>query len=348
MPGLLRAAELDRAEIERLIAAARRLSGGDAAESLATAKPYAGRPSKVLALLFAEDSLRTRVRFEAAAARLGVATTSVSAAKQSAQMAVPESLEDTIRCLDACCDAICLRHPDPDAPEVAAGVATSPVINCGNGCEEHPPQALVDLLTIDCLRGGIDGTRIAMVGDLRHMRCAHSLLAMLSRFEGVHVRCISPTRLAMPDRFAAGFERAAGESSKATGRPAAAAARPTAADPPARPASTILFADELDLDGVEVIYVAGLPSTKENGVTRSEQRRLRIDRALLQGLDPAVKVLCPLPRVDEISPEVDEMPQAAYFRQNALGLPMKTALLRWALDGRCEPAPSRRSRPPAA
>jgi aspartate carbamoyltransferase len=257
-----------------------------------------------VALMFFEDSLRTRIGFEAAAARLGFATVAVSEAKQAAQMAVPETFVDTVRCVGAYCDGICLRHPDPGAPELAASLVSTPVLNCGNGTEEHPTQALIDLFAIHELRGAIDGLRVTIVGDLRHMRTAHSLLVALGQYEDVRVRCVSPAGLTMPDAYTEVFSRR-GNSLETTDVPR--------------------------LEDADIIYFAGLPRTPGNGLTRADQARYRLDGAMVEQLDAGTRVLCPLPRVDEIAPEVDDAFHAAYFEQNALGLPMRMAILERAL-----------------
>lgn len=294
MPGLLSSAELDRAEIESLMQAASQPT------RCSQAKWYGA----VVALLFFEQSLRTRVGFESASVRLGAATTSVIASKQSDQMAVPETLDDTVRCLAPYCDVICLRHPDEQVPARVARLVETPVLNCGNGTDEHPTQALVDLLAIHDIRGAIDGTRIALVGDLRHMRSAHSLLVTLARFDGVYVRCVAPAGLGIPERYATAYLRAG---------------------------NALEHVDVLDLDDTDIVYVAGLPSTVRNGVSIADQERFRIDRAVLERLPSRVRILSPLPRVDEIDSEIDAFPQAGYFRQSALGLAMRMAILERAL-----------------
>lgn len=295
MPGLLRAAELDRPRIDGLIHSAREFARGTAAGD---------RLGAVVGLLFFEDSLRTRVGFEAAAVRIGAGTTTVTSLRQTTQMAIPETLEDAARCVAPYCDVICLRHPDVDAPDRISRLITTPLLNCGNGDDEHPTQALVDLLAIDELRGGIDGLRVAIVGDLLHMRVAHSLLLALSRYEAITVRCISPQALAMPERYARVFHAAGG---------------------------TLQAAQALELDDIDIVYVAGLPRTPQNNVTIADQDRYRIESATVQRLAAHVRILCPLPRVDEIATTVDSTPQAAYFQQSALGLGMRMALLKQAL-----------------
>lgn len=292
MRGLLSAAELDRTCIDSLLIAA-----AAHADGLAT---RAERRQSVVGLMFFEDSLRTRVGFETAAARLGIATTVVSQLRHTAEMAVAESFEDTVRCVAPWCDALLVRHPDSEALARIAIAAATPVINCGSGADEHPTQALIDLFAVQRIRGSIDGLRIALVGDLAHMRSAHSLLLALRCYDDVTARCIAPRGLQMPESFAGPFRTRGG---------------------------TIEVDTHLRLDDVDIVYVAGLPRTSRNGVSLADQDRLRIDRQRLSCLSTHARVLCPLPRVDEIAPEVDTTPHAAYFEQSALGLPMRMAVL---------------------
>jgi aspartate carbamoyltransferase catalytic subunit len=297
MPGLLSAGDLDRGAIEELLARAGELRAGAAPSP---------RHGKVLAAYFAEPSLRTRVGFAAAAARLGATTVAVDAAKQSRQMTIPESFDDTLRSLAPHCDAILLRTGERGAAEQAAALVDPvPVVNCGDGGGEHPPQALADLFAIQSLRGSIDGVRIAIVGDLRHMRTAHSLLLALARFSGVTARCIAPQGLEMPEPFTTAFEAVGG---------------------------LLEHRDALELGGVDFAYVAGLPRMDGSPATIADQDRLRIDPRAVAGLPSGARILCPLPRVDEIAPQVDATPHAAYFEQNALSAPLRVALLERVLS----------------
>jgi aspartate carbamoyltransferase catalytic subunit len=215
-------------------------------------------------------------------------------------MSAGESLPDTVRTLAAYCDAILLRHPEIQAPTIAAEVSEAPVINCGNGHDEHPTQALIDLLAIREARGEIDGTRIAIAGDLAHMRAVHSLLAGLALFDEVDLRLISPSELRAPGELV----------------------------PPGAKET-----DALDLDDVDIVYMAGFAPRTPAGEFGEELRArfiLTTDRAA--ALDASVRILCPMPRIDEIETGVDALPQAAYFHQSALGLPMRMAVLRHVLD----------------
>ncbi len=288
MPGLLSARELSRERLEGVLAAAARYREGEGRR----------HPDALVALAFFEDSLRTRVGFDAAAARLGARTTTVHAERQGPAMWAPERLEDAVRSIAPWCDVLCLRHPEASAPERAAAISPVPLINCGNGADEHPTQAVVDLFAIQTLLGRIDGVRVAIVGDLHAMRVAHSFALALGAFEGVFVRAIAPAGLELPAAYASRL--------------------------PAFETTT-----ELRVDDVDVVYVAGLPAKTRAGIlTQEQQAKLRITAEVAHAT-----ILCPLPRVDEIDPAVDALAQAAYFEQSALGLYARMAVLDAALSG---------------
>lgn len=300
MPHLLSALDLGREAVDELFEIARGYDLG---------VPCRRLTGKVVALAFFEPSLRTRVGFEVAAARLGAATADVSR-RHTEQMSAPESFTDTMKVVGAYCDLICLRHADTAAPARAAEVSEAPVVNCGNGVDEHPTQALIDLYAIDEIRGGIDGLRIALVGDLRRMRAAHSLIAMLGRYDAVHVRCIFPNGRDLPRELVARAEASRG-------------------------ISRLEETADMLLEDIDIVYMAGLPANSPEGeVTAAVRRRYSIDRAIAGSLAPHVRILCPLPRVDEISADVDSMVAAGYFAQSALGLPMRMAILEHLLSPR--------------
>ena len=299
MPGLLSADDLDRVQLDGLMAAARELTA-----SVQTAR----HADKVVALLFFSDSLRTRVGFEVAAARLGAAAPVVSAARHTSVMSEPESLDDTVRSLAGWCDAICLRHPADGAAQHAADLVDVPVINCGDGQHEHPTQALVDLFAIDSLMGGIDGVTVVMVGDLHAMRAAHSLAIGLSRYRNVTLRCVAPRGLELPPRFADAFRRGGGALEES---------------------------DHLRLNDADILYAAGLPALTAVGRLSGEARTAYvIDAQVAARLPARARILCPLPRIDEITGDVDVLPQAAYFLQSRLALGIRMAALDRALARR--------------
>jgi aspartate carbamoyltransferase catalytic subunit len=288
MPGLLSAASLSRADVNALLSAARRyrVAGG---------RRHDGA---VIALVFLEDSLRTRVGFDVAAARLGSATTTVTATRRSTAMWADETPEDMIRSIAPVVDAVCLRHPDCHA---LAKLVDVPVINCGNGQDEHPTQALIDIFAIDELLGGVDGLRIAMIGDLAGMRSAHSLAYLLARFDDIHVRCIAPAGLGLPVPCVAALEAGG---------------------------ATITQSTTLDVNDVDIVYVAGLPAETSIGVlSAAQQADYRVTEDVVSRMPPHARVLCPLPRVDEIDRDVDESAAAAYFVQAQMSGWMRIAVL---------------------
>lgn len=300
MPGLLTAADLSRDRIEGLIARARAYARSEGAR----------HPEALVALAFFDDSLRTRVGFEAAAARLGARATTITALKRTEAMGRAETLEDTVRSIASWCDVICLRHPEAAAVARAAALVPTPVVNCGNGADEHPTQAMVDLMTLDAEVGRIDGTRVALVGDLHASRTARSLVWALSHFTGVTVRCIHPEGLGLSEEVRAAL-LAQGHRLE-EGRP-------------------------MDVEGCDAVYVAGLPARTRAGVlTPHQQAAFHVTAGVAAQLPAYGIVMCPLPRVDEIDRDVDDLPAAAYFRNGPLALAMRMAILDEVLAGRWE------------
>lgn len=258
---------------------------------------------KVVALAFFEPSTRTRFSFEVAAKRLGADVIAVSG-EEAISVAKGENLADTIRMLDAYSDIIVMRHRYEGAAKLAAEVAESPVINGGDGWQHHPTQAMIDLYTVLKLFGTIDGLRYALLGDLKYGRAIVSFLYGLTRFRPGAVYLVSPE--------------------------------------PLRPRREVLMRlDELGfkyemvssldpiLEEVDVLYVSRVQ--KERFPDPAEYERVKgsyvVNLKLLSRAKPGLKVLHPLPRVDEIALEVDSTPHAAYFYQASLGVPVRMALL---------------------
>lgn len=287
---LLSAADLTRSEVEHLVEVAR-----DPGE-LPVAPFIAG-------LFFFEESTRTRVGFEVATARLGGTSVAVTAPKQTGAMSAAEGWSDTIRSVGGYFDVLCVRHPSSDAVAIAARLADVPVINCGNSTDEHPTQALIDLLAMyDHLDGPPDGLRIALVGDLRNMRAAHSLLLMLALYRGVTVVAVCPEPLDAPVRFREAF--------LASGNRYTTARRMG------------------DATEVDLVYVAGFaPATAEGFWDESARSPFRVTSAMVRAMAPDVGIFCPLPRIDEIDADVDDLPAARYFRQSRMALGMRMAIL---------------------
>src|SRR5512140_3836166 len=261
---------------------------------------------KILANLFYEPSTRTSSSFTAAMERLGGSVIPINEVKYSS-VAKGESLPDTVRTLECYADVIVIRHPEVGSAAAAAKAAHKPVINAGDGIGEHPTQALLDAFTIREEIGHLDGLTVTLLGDLKHGRTVHSLARLLSLYK-VKVNYVSPDILRMPAELI----------------------------------------DELNARGIEqteyTALDACLPETDVLYVTRVQKERFA-DEATYESvkgayvIDPQVMkvakkraiVMHPLPRVGEISPDFDDDPRAAYFRQMEYGLYVRMALLAMVL-----------------
>jgi aspartate carbamoyltransferase len=265
---------------------------------------------RVLAALFYEPSTRTSSSFIAAMERLGGSVIPITQGVQFSSVSKGESLPDTIRTLEQYADAIVLRHPETGSAAIAACYAQKPVINAGDGIGEHPTQALLDLFTILEELGTIDGLTIAMVGDLRYGRTVHSLIELLLDYD-VRLRFVSPEILRVPLDLSnrvrdAGFD----------------------------------VRETYDVHDVireaDVLYVTRVQKERFSDLTQYEQVKdnYKITPELLADAKSKMIVMHPLPRVSEISYEVDDDPRAAYFRQVRNGLYIRMALLAAVLCGR--------------
>lgn len=256
---------------------------------------------KILATLFFEPSTRTRLSFEAAMHKLGGSTIGFAEA-EIASVRKGENLADTVRTVENYADVIAIRHPLEGAARLAAEFAKVPIINGGSGAEEHPTQALLDLYTILKEKGTIDGLKIALVGDLRYGRTVHSLAYALSNYN-VELYLVSPESLKMRREV---LEEIRGKI-------------------PVIEETNIAKAI-LDLD---VLYVTRIQ--KERFPDPAEYIKVKgsykIDLELLKSAKKDMIILHPLPRVDEIAPEVDNTPHARYFQQVWNGIVVRMALL---------------------
>jgi aspartate carbamoyltransferase len=261
---------------------------------------------KILANLFYEPSTRTSSSFTSAMERLGGSVIPINEVRYSS-VSKGESLPDTVRTLECYADLIVLRHPEVGASALAAKYARKPIINAGDGVGEHPTQALLDLFTIVSELGQVDGLTVTMLGDLKYGRTVHSLARLLSLYR-VRINYVSPDILRMPPEILTELKANGSEGSEHT-----------------------------DLEAV-------LPSTDVLYVTRVQKERFEdpnvyenvrgayvITPETLQRARERMIVMHPLPRVGEISMDVDEDPRAAYFRQMEYGLYVRMALLAMVL-----------------
>lgn len=259
---------------------------------------------KVLATLFYEPSTRTRLSFEAAMLRLGGSIMGFSSA-DSSSAAKGESVADTIRTIACYADIAAMRHPKEGAPKVAAIATDMPVINGGDGGHQHPTQTLTDLLTIRSLKGRLDNFTIGICGDLKFGRTVHSLIKALSRFTSVKFVLVSPEELKVPEYIT----------------------------------HEILKNNNIDYKEVEkledvmgeldVLYMTRVQ--KERFFNEADYIRLKdsyiVDMEKLSSAKDDMIILHPLPRVNEISVEVDKDPRAAYFKQAKFGMYVRMALI---------------------
>lgn len=256
---------------------------------------------KILANIFLEPSTRTRLSFEAAILRLGGNYISISEAKASS-IEKGENLIDTIRVIENYVDIITLRHSLEGAARLAAEVASIPVINAGSGAGEHPTQALLDLYTIRNEQGKIDGLRIAILGDLKYGRTTHSLAYALSLFNTT-LYFVSPDSLKM---------------------------RREVLEDVSRRVNVIETKDVREIiPKIDVLYVTRMQKERFPDLEVYEKIKgtYRINRDLLRNRKKNMIVMHPLPRIDEIAPEVDQTPHAKYFKQVWYGMVTRMALL---------------------
>lgn len=261
---------------------------------------------QVLAVLFYEPSTRTSSSFIAAIQRLGGSFIPINEVRYSS-VSKGESLPDTIRTLEAYADVIVLRHPETGAAALAASYAHKPIINAGDGIGEHPTQALLDLFTILEERGSITGLTVTMLGDLKYGRTVHSLARLLARYN-VRLNYVSPESLRMPPELIQELEGCGVAQKEHT------ALEPVLAETDVLYATRVQkerFADLADYEAVQGSYV----------ITPETMARAKRDMILMH----------PLPRVGEISEDVDRDPRAAYFRQVEYGMYVRMALLAMVL-----------------
>lgn len=251
-------------------------------------------------LLFFESSTRTRIGFETAAWKLGIKTVSIYETKHNDTMSAAESLPDTIRTLNPYVSFFCIRHSDEDVFNQVLPYTSHPVVNCGNGAQEHPTQALIDGYTILNRFGSMDGLNITLTGALRHSRAARSLLALLSNFEGVKVSGFAEPTLDFSEEDVRRFVKNGNEYQHVTSP---------------------------DWGSTQVIYSAGFPPKTPSGeYSQTVRDTYKITREIADELGDGI-IMNPLPRIDEIDPDVDDTPQAHYFQQNENGLYMRMAVV---------------------
>lgn len=263
---------------------------------------------KILATCFYEPSTRTRLSFESAMLRLGGKVLGFSDAGSSSA-SKGESVSDTIRVISAYSDICAMRHPKEGAPMVASEKSGIPVINAGDGGHQHPTQTLTDLLTIRSLKGRLDNITIGLCGDLKFGRTVHSLIHALVRYENVKFIFVSPEELRIPEYIIEMLK-----------------------------AKNIPYEEVVRLEGVlprlDMLYMTRVQ--RERFFNEEDYIRLKdfyvLDKAKMELAGKDMLVLHPLPRVNEISVEVDQDPRAVYFKQAQYGVYVRMALILTLLE----------------
>ena len=258
---------------------------------------------KKLATCFYEPSTRTRLSFESAMLNLGGSVIGFSDAGSSSA-SKGESVSDTIRVISCFADICAMRHPKEGAPMVAASHSSIPVINAGDGGHQHPTQTLTDLMTIRSLKGRLSDFTIGLCGDLKFGRTVHSLINALVRYSGIRFLFISLEELRIPDYITDMLKE-----------------------------KNIPYEEKIRLEDVmgdlDLLYMTRVQ--KERFFNEEDYVRLKdfyiLDEAKMKLAKPDMIVLHPLPRVNEISVEVDDDPRAAYFRQVQYGVYVRMALI---------------------
>ena len=297
MKSIIDIVDLTEAEIEELILTAK--------DIIANPEKYSEKcKGKKLATLFFEPSTRTRLSFEAAMLELGGSVIGFSSA-DSSSAAKGESVADTAKVISCYADIIAMRHPLEGAPYVASRNATIPVINAGDGGHCHPTQTLADLLTIHREKGRLDNLTVGFCGDLKYGRTVHSLISAMSRYENVRFVLISPDELKLPDYvkdeylFAGGCEYAETESLEAA------------------------------IPSLDILYMTRVQAERFD--SREQYERLKDSYILtadkLGMAKEDLSIMHPLPRVNEISVDVDDDPRADYFDQAMYGRYIRMALI---------------------
>lgn len=264
---------------------------------------------RILATMFFEPSTRTRLSFESAMQRLGGSVLGVSSAASSSA-AKGESVSDTIRMISCYADICAIRHPKEGAAYVAASKSSIPVINAGDGGHQHPTQTLTDLMTIRSLKGRLNNLTVGLCGDLKFGRTVHSLINALSRYTGIRFVLISPPELRVPDYIIEDTLNA----------------------------KEIEYKEVENLDEampeLDILYMTRVQ--RERFFNEEDYIRMKdcyiLDKKKMELARDDMFVLHPLPRVNEISVEVDNDPRAAYFKQVQYGVYVRMALIMTLLE----------------
>ncbi|MBI5390991.1 aspartate carbamoyltransferase [Candidatus Woesearchaeota archaeon] len=271
-------------------------------EAFSHAKRFGLLQGKIMASLFFEPSTRTRLSFSSSMEGLGGRVIGFDDEKTTS-VKKGESLFDTIKMVEQYADVIVMRHPRDGAARLAAEASSKPIINAGDGANQHPTQTLLDLFSILKTQGKLEGLNIAMVGDLKYGRTVHSLAMALSHFD-CNLFFVAPPMLRMPKQYL---------------------------DELRRKGMTVSEHEKMEdvLGKVDVLYMTRIQQERFPDPADYEKVKhvYRLTRKGLTNVKPNLKIMHPLPRINEISTLVDETPYAYYFQQAGNGIPVRQALI---------------------
>jgi aspartate carbamoyltransferase catalytic subunit len=287
--------DLEKGEIEKIL---------DSADEIESGKKRPDLKGKILATLFFEPSTRTKLSFQSAAMRCGMNVLDFS--PETSSLKKGESFMDTIKVVSGYADALAIRHPKEGAIRLAAGATEKPVVNGGDGGNQHPTQTLIDLFSIKKTKGRIKDLNVTLLGDLKHARAMRSLVYGLAMFDA-NITLVSPRGLEMDPGYLDEVKEKFGLKVKVENKP--------------------------DYSDADVLYVCRIQAERfaDPYEAQSVQQKFRIKKAELEGAKEDLVILHPLPKINEIENAIDEMPQAKYFQQAHYGVPLRMAVLDYVL-----------------
>ncbi len=287
--------DLEKERVEEILDLADEIEGGKKRPDLS---------GKILATMFFEPSTRTKLSFQSAAMRCKMKVVDFS--PETSSLKKGESFIDTLRTVEGYADVVAMRHPKEGSARLAADVLDKPVVNGGDGANQHPTQTLIDLYTIRKLKGRIKGLNVTLLGDLKHARAMRSLVYGLAMF-GANVTLVAPQGLEMDKRYLEEVKRKFGLEVKTAGSP--------------------------DYSDADVLYVCRIQAERfiDPYEAQRVQEEFRVKKADLKDAKEDLAILHPLPKINEIESSIDEMPQAKYFQQAHYGIPLRMAVLEYVL-----------------
>lgn len=293
---LISVRDLEKADIELLLRRAEEMDNTlNAGRTLSTLR------EKIVATLFFEPSTRTKMSFQTAAKRLGAQIINFTSVEASS-MKKGETLADTLRMVDGYSDLLVMRHAAEGSARFGAEICQHPLINAGDGGNQHPTQTLLDLFTIRKMKGKIQGLSVFLVGDLKYARTMRSLLYGLGMF-GAQITLIAPEGLEMDPKMVEEVRERFG--------------------------ANIVQKSSLELTGADVAYICRIQKERFADPYEAEkvQKKFRITMDALKGVKDDLTILHPLPKIDEMDPAIDSTKFARYFEQAKLGVPMRMAII---------------------